>query len=126
MKVPVTYYKCGICGNIAELIKDGGGKLVCCNSPMTELKANTTEASFEKHIPVASRENGKITVQVGSNLHPMTQMHYIEWIAIAGDEGYERVMLAPDDEPKAVFCDKKNAKVYAYCNLHGLWESEIK
>jgi superoxide reductase len=126
MKAPVAFYKCEICGNLVGLIKRGGGQLVCCGKPMTELKANTTEASFEKHIPVATRDNGKITVQVGSVLHPMTEEHYIEWIAVVSDDGTERISLSPTDEPKAVFCDKKNAEVYAYCNLHGLWKVEVK
>jgi len=27
-------YKCGICGNIVELLVVGGGELVCCEQPM--------------------------------------------------------------------------------------------
>lgn len=126
MKAPVAFYKCEICGNIVGLIKKGGGQLVCCGKPMTELKANTTEASLEKHIPVAVRKDGKITVQVGSVAHPMTPEHFIEWIAVVTDNGTERISLSPDDKPEAVFCDKGSADVYAYCNLHGLWKSEIK
>jgi superoxide reductase len=126
MKAPVSFYRCEICGNMVGLMKKGGGQLVCCGKPMTELKANTTEASTEKHIPVAARKNGKIFVEVGSVLHPMTQEHYIEWIAIVSENGTERISLLPSDEPKAVFCDKENAEVYVYCNLHGLWKSEVK
>lgn len=126
MKAPVSFYRCEICGNMVGLMKKGGGQLVCCGKPMTELKANTTEASTEKHIPVAARKDGKIFVEVGSVLHPMTQEHYIEWIAVVSENGTERISLSPSDEPKAVFCDKENAEVYAYCNLHGLWKSEVK
>lgn len=126
MKAPVEFLKCEVCGNMVGLIKSGGGTLVCCGKPMTELKANTTEASVEKHIPVATRSDGKITVQVGSALHPMTPEHYIEWIALVSENGTERISLSPTDEPKAVFCDKENAEVYAYCNLHGLWKADVK
>jgi superoxide reductase len=126
MKAPVVFYICEICGNMVGLIKNGGGQLVCCGQPMTKLIANTTEASAEHHIPAATRENGKTTVQVGSAPHPMTEKHYIEWIAVVSDDGTERISLTPADQPKAVFCDKKNADVYAYCNLHGLWKAEIK
>ncbi|MDP4094977.1 MAG: desulfoferrodoxin family protein [Bacillota bacterium] len=126
MKTSVSFYKCEVCGNMVGKIKNGGGQLVCCGKPMTELKANTTEASLEKHIPVAVRSNGKINVQVGSVIHPMTPEHYIEWIAVVSDEGTERISLSPSDEPKAVFTDRKNAEVYAYCNLHGLWKAEVK
>jgi len=126
MKAPVSFYRCEVCGNLVGLIKSGGGQLVCCGQPMTKLEPNTTEASHEKHIPVATRKDGKIIVQVGSAPHPMTEEHYIEWIAVVSDDGTERISLSPSDEPKAVFCDKKNADVYAYCNLHGLWKAEVK
>lgn len=126
MKSPVHFYKCEICGNLVGLINNGGGTLVCCGKPMTELVANTTEASTEKHIPVATRKDGKIYVEVGSVLHPMTDAHYIEWIAIVSDSGTQRITLSPNDEPKAVFCDTENAEVYAYCNLHGLWKAEVR
>lgn len=29
-------YVCAICGNEVELVKDGGGKLVCCGQEMSE------------------------------------------------------------------------------------------
>jgi superoxide reductase len=125
MKTTAAFYKCEVCGNMVELIKNGGGQLVCCGKPMTELKANTTDASFEKHVPTAKVDNGRIVVQVGSVSHPMTPEHYIEWIALVSEKGTERISLSPSDEPKATFSYKENAEVYAYCNLHGLWKSEV-
>ncbi|NSW90152.1 MAG: desulfoferrodoxin [Firmicutes bacterium] len=125
MKAKVAFYRCEICGNIIGLIKNGGGELVCCGKPMVKLEANTIDAAKEKHVPVASRKEGKIYVEVGSTAHPMTEKHYIEWIAVVSEGGTERISLSPADEPKAIFCDKPNAEVYAYCNLHGLWKSSI-
>jgi superoxide reductase len=125
MKAEIAFFRCEVCGNMVGLIKNGGGELVCCGKPMTRLEPNTTDASTEKHVPVAVRKDGKIYVGVGSATHPMTEQHYIEWIAVVSDSGTERIALSPNDEPKAVFCDKKNAEVYAYCNLHGLWKSVL-
>jgi superoxide reductase len=126
MKAEVAFLKCEVCGNMVGLIKNGGGQLVCCGKPMTKLEPNTTDAAVEKHVPIAVRRDGKIYVDVGSVVHPMTEQHYIEWIAVVTDAGTERISLSPSDEPKAVFCDKENAEVYAYCNLHGLWKSDVK
>jgi superoxide reductase len=123
MKTEAAFYRCEVCGNLVELIKNGGGKLVCCGQPMTKLTANTTDAAREKHLPVVSRKDGKMYVEVGSALHPMTDDHYIEWVAVAADDGIRRISLSPGDEPKAVFCEKPDADVYAYCNLHGLWKT---
>jgi len=124
MKAPVAFYRCNVCGNIVGLIKSGGGTLVCCGQQMEKLVANTTDASKEKHIPVAVRKDGKIVVSIGSAPHPMTPEHFIEWVALVTDNGTERISLSPSDKPEAIFCDKPNAEVYAYCNLHGLWKSE--
>lgn len=126
MKTEVVFNSCAVCGNIVELIKNGGGKLVCCGKPMTKLEVNTVDASKEKHVPAAARQDEKILANIGSEIHPMLDKHYIEWIALVTDNSIERVFLSPGDEPKAVFCEKpENAGVYAYCNLHGLWKATV-
>lgn len=125
MKKAVAFYVCEVCGNMVEMIRDGGGELICCNEPMKKLDPNTTDAAKEKHVPVAVRENGKIVVTVGSVPHPMTAEHFIEWIAVVSECGIERIALSPGDEPKATFCDYADVDVYAFCNLHGLWKASI-
>lgn len=67
----VEFYRCELCGNMVALIKKGGGTLVSCGQNMTKLEANSTDAAKEKHVPVVSREGGKIKVTVGSTPHPM-------------------------------------------------------
>ena len=71
------FYLCKKCGNIVGLIKEGGGNLTCCNEPMQELVANTTDAAQEKHVPVVTfdPEDNRATVQVGSVAHPMQAEH---------------------------------------------------
>ena len=119
----VDFYRCERCGNIVALIKKGGGTLTCCGQTMTKLEANSTDAAKEKHVPVITKENGKIKVAVGSTLHPMLQEHYIEWIALVTDDKVELKYLKPGEEPKAEFAEVKSGTVYAYCNLHGLWKT---
>ena len=116
-------YKCEICGNIVEMLHEGVGELVCCGQPMKLMKANTVDASKEKHVPVIEKTPDGYKVKVGSDPHPMEQKHYIEWIELlVGDIAY-RHFLKPGDAPEAVFCVKAN-KVAAreYCNIHGLWK----
>jgi len=126
MKLSATFYKCDVCGNMVVLFKNGGGKLICCDKPMTELKANTAEASAEKHIPAVSVTDEKIKVQAGSVIHPMVEEHYIEWIAMVTDNTIEVVSLSPGQNPEAVFCHKGSGEIFSYCNLHGLWKTEVK
>jgi superoxide reductase len=121
----MVFYRCELCGNIVAVVKNGGGKLVCCGQPMTKLDPNTTDAAQEKHVPVVVQEAGKIKVSVGSVAHPMVAEHFIEWIAVVAEEKVELIYLKPGMEPKAEFLGSKKAAIYAYCNLHGLWKTEI-
>ena len=121
----MIFYRCGVCGNIVTLLKNGGGTLVCCGQPMTKLEPNTTDGAKEKHVPVIAKENGKIKVAVGSILHPMLLEHHIEWIVMDTGEKTEIVYLKPGMEPKAEFAEVKAGRVYEYCNLHGLWKADF-
>ena len=94
---------------------------------MQELIPNTTDAAGEKHVPVISIDGQTVTITVGSVLHPMLDVHYIEWIMLETREGRQRKALKPGDEPKAVFALVPGDEVvaaYEYCNLHGLWKAE--
>ncbi len=113
------FYRCNRCGNIVALIHQGEGTLACCGADMELLVANSTDAALEKHVPVVTKTATGIHVEVGSTLHPMTEEHHIEFIAVVTDDDLQIRYLKPGDEPKADF--DRDGKVYAYCNLHGLW-----
>lgn len=121
----LKFFLCETCGNIIGKIYDSGVKVVCCGKEMVEMVPNTTDAALEKHVPVYRVEGNTVHVMVGSDAHPMTEDHYIEWIALQTREGNQRKCLKPGDEPTVCFCicdgDEVEA-VYAYCNLHGLWK----
>lgn len=116
---------CKTCGNIIAMVKDSGVPVMCCGAKMTEVVPGTTEAAVEKHIPVYTAENNKVYVTVGSVEHPMEDAHYIEWVSVQTKFGNQRKELKPGDEPKVCFalCEGDEVEaVYAYCNLHGLWQ----
>jgi len=118
-------YKCNICGNIVEVLHAGQGELVCCGQPMILQQENTVDASKEKHVPVIEKNEQGVIVKIGSEPHPMTEEHYIEWIEISTEKGSSKKFLKPGDKPEALFPVKaENIKARAYCNLHGLWKSE--
>ncbi len=117
-------YKCGVCGNVVEVLFNGGGEIVCCDQPMNQLTENTTDAAREKHVPVIEKTDTGYVITVGSVAHPMTDDHYIEWIALCADGITHRAFLKPGDEPKAEFCiEASGVSAHALCNLHGLWKS---
>ena len=103
---------CRTCGKIIEIVKNGAPDTVCCGKPMEVLVPGKSDGAAEKH---------------GSVDHPMQDVHYIEWIALETDRGITRKSLKPGEKPFAAFTltDEKPVAVYAYCNLHGLWKTEL-
>ena len=105
------FFKCRHCGNVVEKVVDSGIPVVCCG---------------EKHIPVVTHigEN-TIKVEVGSVPHPLLPEHHISFIYVETEDGGIRVNLK--DKPEAIICTctSKPIAVYEYCNLHGLWKTEL-
>lgn len=118
------FYVCKHCGNVIEKVSDSGVPVVCCGENMTELTANTVDASLEKHVPVVTRlDECSVKVEVGSVPHPMLKEHHIVFIYLESENGGHRIDLT--DKPEAIFCtcQSKPIAVYEYCNLHGLWKT---
>lgn len=119
-------YKCMICGTTVEILNGNGNSLTCCGQNMIELKANTTDAAVEKHVPAIQIVEKEVLVKVGDVEHPMDEDHYIAWIAMVSDDKVEKVYLKPGDKPEAKFNYIPGATVYAYCNKHGLWKKDVQ
>lgn len=122
----MKFYRCPVCGKIIAMVKDSGAPTICCGQPMQEIVPGTTDAAFEKHIPVYEVGNGKVTVKVGAVEHPMLDAHYIEWVSLKTKYGNQRKALKPGMKPEVCFsiCDGDEVEaVYAYCNLHSLWKA---
>ncbi len=90
----------------------------------TELVANTVDAAQGKHVPVITVDGETVTVKVGSVEHPSLPAHYIEFIVLVTETGFQMKWLKPGMKPEAVFkvIDKPVA-AFEYCNLHGLWSA---
>ncbi|MBE6692974.1 MAG: desulfoferrodoxin [Ruminococcaceae bacterium] len=123
----MKFYLCNHCKNLVAMVNDSGVNPVCCGEKMTLLVPGTVDASLEKHVPVATVEGDVVTVDVGAVTHPMAEEHYIEWIYLETCCGGQIKYLKAGDAPKASFVlnGQKPVAVYAYCNLHGLWKTEL-
>jgi len=119
-------YRCNICGNIVELINEGGGKLVCCGQEMELLEEKTEDMGKEKHLPIIEKNQDKVVVKVGSVPHPMEEKHYIQWIELIADGFVLKKFLSPSDKPEAEFkvLSANNLGARIYCNIHGLWKAD--
>ncbi len=119
---------CKTCGNILEIVNDGGVVPVCCGASMEELIPNTVEAAQEKHIPEVAISDRSVVVKVGSVIHPMEDEHYIKMIEIVTNKRDVKVNPRPGMEPimeLELLASEEVEEVYAYCNLHGLWIKKI-
>ena len=123
-------YKCEICGQEVEVITDGAGTLVCCGEEMKKLEEQTTESEYsEKHLPVLINEDENCQkIQVGQIIHPMTKEHYIEFIEVFTKDKTKKLkkFFSPEEEPilQIPKCFDIGC-IRAYCNIHGLWKTEI-
>lgn len=126
MKKNVKFYKCLTCENVIGLIDGDPKNLKCCGNNMEQMEPNTVDAAKEKHVPVCKREGDRLIVSVGDVEHPMTDDHYIMWIAQVTDNQTTRVRLHPGEIPQAEFPYIGDAVIYAYCNKHGLWKTDIE
>lgn len=114
---------------ITFLTGKSGFTPVCDGESMTEVVANTTDAAQEKHVPVVTVDGKNVKVRVGSVDHPMLEKHYIPFIILETRQGYQKKDLKPGDEPAAEFvlsADDEPVAAYEFCNLHGLWKTDIK
>jgi superoxide reductase len=122
----MKFYRCGKEASILAYVSTTARP--ANDKPVEELKPNTVDAAQEKHVPVITQEGQVVTVQVGSTIHPMTEEHYIVFIAIETTEGLQIKYLHPGDTPRVSFALTEGDKLeaaYEYCNLHGLWKAEV-
>ena len=122
------FYLCEHCKNLIGMVDNKGVPIMCCGQKMTALEPNTTDAAGEKHLPVVTKEGNTIKVNVGSVDHPMTEEHLIEWLYLETNNGGQRKNLKAGGAPYVEFilADGEEAvAVYAYCNLHSLWKTEL-
>ena len=115
----LKFYKCEECGKV--LIVNHELKL----EKFKEIKPFEVDGAKEKHIPVVKKACRELIVTVGDVLHPMTEEHFIQWVLVEKENGYEVKYLKAGDTPEVRFPVKSGEvkAVYAYCNLHGLWKA---
>lgn len=119
--------KCLKCGATIKVMKDCNCKecgIICCEEPMKVMVPNTEEAAVEKHKPTYEIVDNQLIVTVN---HVMDDDHYIEWISVVFEDKEITKYLKPGDKAILKCCHhEKGTKIYAYCNKHGLWKTEVE
>ena len=95
--------KCKKCGAMVEIIEDCKCEncgIKCCGEQMSEIRQNNKEYSFEKHMPEYEVVGNFIVATVN---HVMEEKHYIEYIALVGENINAKKYFHPGEIAKAVF-----------------------
>lgn len=126
MKSKLLIKRCAKCGAMVKVLEDctcDNCGIRCCGENMEEVKANSTDASAEKHVPTYEIIDNEIVVRVN---HGMEKDHFIEWISLVKENTEITVKLYPEQDAIARFPYMGSSTIYAYCNKHGLWSSEVE
>ena len=91
---------------------------------MELLEPQVNDTGSEKHVPYfETLEDGSQIIKIGSELHPMVEEHYIQFIeSLSADK---KILYIEFFEPNQSAVIKNNigaTKAFEYCNMHGLWE----
>ena len=122
----MKFYRCETCGQIVAIVKKSACPIMCCGKPMKEIVPGTSDGAVEKHVPVVEVIGDVVKVKVGAVAHPMLPEHYIEWVSLQTKFGNQRKALEPGQAPEVCFrlCEGDEVEaVYAYCNLHSLFQA---
>ena len=125
MTEKLEIYKCNICGNVAQILLNGIGYLVCCGENMEHLEPQFKEDELgEKHVPQITDINGEKFIKLDN--HPMIAEHYIQFIeAISEDKNEIRLKyLYPNQTAEYKINDFENFNAIELCNIHKLWRSK--
>ena len=110
------FYACPVCGNIIHTT--GEAVISCCGITLPALEAETggEDDCHTPHIEIIEDEYF-VTIN-----HPMTKEHYISFIAAISDQGIQLIKLYSEGPAQARLKIAGVRKIFAYCNLHGLFE----
>ena len=114
------FYVCPICGNIIHTT--GEAVISCCGITLPALESEVNSSDSEHTISVQTIEDEYfVTIN-----HPMTKEHYISFIAAISGQGIQLIKLYSEGPAQARLKIAGVRKIFAYCNLHGLFEVNRK
>lgn len=104
---------CPVCGNV--IFSTGEGSFSCHGITLPRLEAEAPDSAHAIDIQVI---DGDYCVQID---HPMTKTHYVSFIAYATTGSMQMEKLYPEQDARAHFRVQGTGRIFAYCNLHGLF-----
>lgn len=110
-----NFYVCPICGNVIYSV--GSAVISCCGLQLPPLEYETDEQILRDHKIATEKVEDEIFISLN---HEMSKMHYISWFAKVTADSVEIKKLYPEQNAETRFKIRGTAKLYCYCNKHGL------
>ena len=108
------FYVCPLCGNV--IFAAGNAEISCCGIHLPPLDAEPADEAHGAAVELIENEY-YITMD-----HPMTKDHFISFLAHVTGERVQIVKWYPEQNAETRIPRVRRGKLYAYCNLHGLFE----
>lgn len=108
---------CPICGNV--LMSMGDAVVSCCGVALPPMEA---EEAADAHEIRVERVEDEYFLTVA---HPMTQEHFITFLAFVSSDRVEFVKLYPEGNAETRMQLRGHGWLYACCNRHGLFKKKI-
>ena len=112
-----NFYVCPVCGNVIHSC--GEAVISCCGITLPALQA---EEPDPEHVLEISEVEDEYFVRAE---HPMTREHYISFFAAVSDGSVGLVKLYQEWNAEARFRRSGARWIYAYCNRHGLFRTDV-
>ena len=109
-----NFYVCPLCGNV--IFAAGNAEISCCGIHLPPLEAETADEVHGVKIELIENEY-YITME-----HSMTKDHYISFLAHVTGERVQIVKWYPEQNAETRIPRVRKGKLYAYCNVHGLFD----
>lgn len=113
----IHFYVCPICGNIITAV--GQGSFSCCGITLLEQKPEKCDESHLINLETVDNEH-YVTID-----HSMTKRHYVSFVAYVTSNSLEIIKLYPEQDISVRFRKKGHGVLYAYCNIHGMFEKLV-
>lgn len=129
MNNETRFYKCEKCGNVVGSLINQGAPIFCCNREMTHLKPTNRCCCTDNDMPKVEVNGKRVHVKVGDIKHDMSNNRHTGWVYLETNQGGHRKSLCEENRPEICFeltADEHPHRLFAYCNRHGLWETQLQ
>lgn len=107
------FYVCPVCGNV--IWATGEGAFSCCGVSLPPMEAEELDEAHRIHMERMENE-WYVTLN-----HPMNKSHYIRFLAFVTCDRTQIVRLYPEQNAETRFFVRRQGRLYACCNRHGLF-----